>query len=217
MNDYSKKIAMAALEISAIEINFEDPIRFTSGLLSPIYFDNRRFLFKDEYRMLIFRGLYEAVRDLSFDVVAGVATGGIPWGTLLADKLGKPFVYIRDKPKPHGLRKAVEGARDEELNGKNILLVEDLIATGKSSISNVNVLRSVEANCDYCLSIFDYNIEESNNLFSSLDPVCEKHSLLDGPQLFRMLRENGHINDRQLEVLKEWRRNPHGWSAEYGK
>src|SRR3989344_682712 len=135
--DYASRIARAGLEIGAIKLRPDDPFQWASGYRMPIYNDNRQFLFFPRHRRLIiegFEGILQQRRDISFKIIAGTSTAGIPWGTLLAGELTCPFVYVRDKPKDHGLRNQIEGiGAEKDLEGRTVLLIEDLISTGESS------------------------------------------------------------------------------------
>ena len=130
MKDYSQLIAKAGLNIGAMKLNPSDPFQWASGYRMPIYNDNRMFLFYPEYRLLIISAFESVIEDqgIEFDVIAGTSTAGIPWASFLAQKLDKPMIYIRDKPKDHGLRNQIEGIDAEAgLDGKTAIVIEDLI------------------------------------------------------------------------------------------
>ena len=215
--DYGKEIAKAGLDIKAIKLRPDDPFTWASGFRMPIYNDNRMFLFNDEDRKLITKSFYDLASDLGFSVIAGTSTSGIPWGTLLANKFKSPFIYVRDKPKDHGLKNQIEGIDAEsDLGGHVAILIEDLISTGGSSARAVQAIRDANGTCNYCLSIFDYGLDKAVQAFGNLNPKCEVKSLLTYETLLETAKETGYINDQQTEMLAEWRADPFGWGEKYG-
>jgi len=210
-------IARAALEINAIKLSPNDPFTWASGYKMPIYNDNRMFLFDPTNRRMIANSFYEAVGDLNFDIVAGTSTAGIPHAAILSDKFSKPMIYVRDKPKGHGLRNQIEGIdADGDLEGYRVLLIEDLISTGSSSARAVQAIRDANGECNNCYSIFDYGLRKSVDAFTQLDPDCNVKSLLDYDTLLRVAKDIGYINDTQASMLQEWREDPFGWGEANG-
>lgn len=215
--DYGKEIAKAGLEINAIKLRPDDPFTWASGFRMPIYNDNRMFLFSPEHRRLIAEGFTELVKDIPYEVIAGTSTSGIPPATTLADSLSKPLVYVRDKPKDHGLKNQIEGIDAEsDLQGRKVILIEDLISTGGSSARAVQGIRDANGNCDYCISIFNYGLDKAVQAFDTLDPKCEVRSLLTYETLLEAAKETGYINDQQAKMLAEWRADPFGWGEKHG-
>jgi len=185
----------------------------------PVYNDNRMFLFHPGTRRSIARGLAEIVADrgISPEVVAGTATAGIPHGALLADLVSLPFIYIRDKPKAHGLRNRIEGLdADSDLEGRRVVVIEDLISTGGSSARAVEAVREANGLCGWCLSIFSYGLEKAEDEFAALDPPCRFESLLTFPVLLDVAREGGFLSREQISLLEEWREDPFGWGDRHG-
>lgn len=185
----------------------------------PVYNDNRMFLFYPEIRKMISRGLAEIIQaeDISFDVIAGTATAGIPHGTSLADRLGHPFIYIRDKPKSHGLRNQIEGIDAEsDLGGKRVIIIEDLVSTGGSSAKAVEAVRKANGVCEYCLAIFSYGLDRAIEMFTGLQPPCELRSLLTFDLLLDIARTTGRFSVEQISLLSEWREDPFGWGEKHG-
>jgi orotate phosphoribosyltransferase len=185
----------------------------------PIYNDNRMFLFDPDTRRTIARGLAEIVevREIRPQVVAGTATAGIPHGALLADLLSLPFIYIRDKPKGHGLRNRIEGLdADSDLAGRQVVVIEDLISTGGSSARAVEAVREAAGRCDWCISIFSYGLEKADQEFGSLDPPCNHTSLLTFPILLETARSGGLLSPEQISLLEAWREDPFGWGEAHG-
>ena len=185
----------------------------------PIYNDNRMFLFHPEMRRTIAQGLADIIRDQGIrpEVVAGTATAGIPHGALLADLLSLPYIYIRDKPKGHGLRNRIEGLDAEsDLEGRVVVVIEDLISTGGSSAKAVEAVREANGVANWCLSIFSYGLEAAAEQFAALDPPCAFTSLLTFPTLLAVARSGGFLGEEQLALLADWREDPFGWGEKHG-
>jgi len=219
IKNLEKEIAEAGLEVGAIKLNPEQPFQWASGYRMPIYNDNRMFLFLPKLRRTIAQGLAAVIENerIAPAVVAGTATAGIPHGALLADLLGAPFIYIRDKPKGHGLKNRIEGIDAEsDLGGKRVVVIEDLISTGGSSARAVEAVREANGVCDWCLSIFSYGLERAAEQFAALDPACEFRSLLTFPALLDVARSGGYLPEEQVALLADWRKDPFGWGAKHG-
>jgi orotate phosphoribosyltransferase len=185
----------------------------------PIYNDNRMFLFHPEARRTIARGLADIIEreEISPEVVAGTATAGIPHGALLADLLSLPYIYIRDKPKAHGLRNRIEGLdADSDLGGRTVVVIEDLISTGGSSARAVEAVREAHGRCDWCLSIFSYGLGKAAEQFDALEPPCSYASLLTFPVLLDVARTGGFLSGGQIALLEAWREDPFGWGEAHG-
>ena len=215
--DFGREIARAGLEIKAIKLNPNNPFTWASGYRMPIYNDNRMFLFDDENRKLVTDAFYSLIRSLPFSVIAGTSTAGIPWGVLLANRFKTPFVYIRDKPKDHGLKNQIEGIdAQSNLRGHSVIVIEDLISTGESSARAVQAVRDAGGICNYCLSIFNYGLDKAVQAFASLNPKCNVESLLTYDILLEVAKETGYIINQQEEALAEWRGDPFGWGEKQG-
>ena len=217
--DYGKEIAKAGLEINAIKLRPDDPFTWASGFRMPIYNDNRMFLFHSEHRARLAEGFGNLLQSegMPYDVIAGTSTAGISPATTLADSLGKSMIYVRDKPKDHGLKNQIEGIDAEsDLEGRSVVLVEDLISTGGSSARAVQGIRDANGKCNYCVSIFNYGLDKAVKAFDSLDPKCEVRSLLTYDTLLEVAKETGYINDQQASMLAEWRADPFGWGEKHG-
>ena len=185
----------------------------------PIYNDNRMFLFFPEMRRVIAQGLADIVEaeDMAPEVVAGTATAGIPHGALLADLLALPYIYIRDKPKAHGLKNRIEGLDAEsDLEGRSVVVIEDLISTGGSSARAVEAVREANGDCTWCLSIFSYGLQKANEQFEALTPPCSFASLLTFPILLDTARDGGFLAHDQIALLEAWREDPFGWGEKHG-
>lgn len=219
IDELGRKIAEQGLRIGAIKLNPDNPFQWASGYRMPIYNDNRMFLFYPETRRAIARGLAEIVRthEMALEVVAGTATAGIPHGALLADLLSLPFIYIRDKPKGHGLKNRIEGLdADSDLEGRRVVVIEDLISTGGSSARAVEAVREARGSCHWCISIFSYGLGKAEEAFTAMDPPCNFTSLLTFPVLLETARAGGFLSGDQISLLENWREDPFGWGEAHG-
>lgn len=206
--DIAKKIAKYLLQINAIILNPNNPFKWAAGWNSPIYCDNRKTLAYPKVRNYIKKSLSEIIKEKhqKTDVIAAVATAGIPHGALIAEELNIPFIYVRAKAKEHGKKNQIEGYFKK---GQSVVLVEDLISSGKSSIDASNALRDAGMKVNGIISIFTYSFdhaaryfEETNNNYISL---CDYNTLLE-----QAVKQES-INNNELSILKEWRENPAIW------
>lgn len=199
------------LQIKAVKLNDESPFTWASGRKSPIYCDNRITLSYPEIRTFIRQRFVDAILEQfgDVDVIAGVATGGIAQGALVAQELGKPFVYVRSEEKKHGLTNQIEG---EIKSGQSVVVIEDLVSTGKSSLIAVNALR--EKGCDVkgMVAIFTYNLDVAKKNFEDADVVLR--TLTNYDRLVEVAKEEEYIKDSAMESLAKWRENPEKWSEE---
>jgi orotate phosphoribosyltransferase len=219
MSEYSSKLAEAGLKIKAIKLRPNQPFLWASGFHMPIYNDNRMFLYYPEHRKLIansFKAIIEK-ENIDFDIIAGTSTAGIPHGALLAELMNKPFIYIRDKAKGHGLKNQIEGIDAEsDIGGKKVIVIEDLISTGGSSAKAVQAVRDANGVVDYCIAIFSYGLEKALNAFTALEKPCKTISILTYDTLIETAKSINYINDKQKELLTEWRKDPFGWGDKNG-
>ena len=208
-----QQLAAAALSIKAIKISPQAPFRWASGYSMPIYNDNRMFLGNADHRRLISEGFSALIAEnkLAFDVVGGTSTAGIAPGTTLADRLKLPLVYVRDKKKGHGLENRVEGILHP---GQKVLLIEDVVSTGGSSVSAVEGLRESKGTITDCLCIYNYGFEKAAVLFR--DAHCALHSLLTFPTLLEVALQQKYIAPADQQELEEWISDPFGWGAKRG-
>ena len=202
------EVAADLLKIGAIKLSPEKPFTWASGWKSPIYCDNRLSLSYPDVRSKIKTALSLAISNSfdGIDVIAGVATAGIPQGALVAEELGLPFIYIRSKSKGHGLQNMIEGKIEE---GQKVLLVEDLVSTGGSSLAAAEALREAGAEVVGMVAIFTYGFQVSEDNFKEkgvdLIVLSDYHHLLDHAQDERM------FENEVLKTLKEWREDPENW------
>lgn len=212
-------VATRALNINAVKLNLKEPFQWASGYRMPIYNDNRLFLYSMVHRNMIVSAFRELIigTGVKFDVIAGTSTAGIPWATLLAQIFGFHLVYIRDKPKEHGLKNRIEGIdAKSDLQDCEVIVIEDLISTGGSSASAVQAVRDAGGKCKHIISIFDYGFAEAKNLFEQMTPPCSVYSILDYPTLMQAVEERGHFNKNEITELNEWRGAPTTWGEKRG-
>ena len=204
-------IADHLLEIKAVRLNAEEPFTWASGLRSPIYCDNRKILSHPEIRKEIIRGFVEISNQFQgIQAIAGVATAGIPWGALLADVLNLPFVYVRNKAKDHGLKNRIEG----ELNpGSKVLVVEDLVSTGGSSLDAIISLEESGHLVLGLISIFQYGFESARQRFTEKN--LQFVSLTDFPSLLERALQAKYIEQTTYENLLSWNKDPGKWSETF--
>ncbi|MBL8161296.1 MAG: orotate phosphoribosyltransferase [Anaerolineae bacterium] len=209
MLNLTERVAQALLEIDAVGFSPHSPIRFKSGILSPIYVDNRCLPFHPpQWRIVIegFRALI-AEQGLTFDVVAGVAVGGVPHSAALAYTLGCPSVFVRKEAKEHGRGKQVEGG---SLSGQRTLLVEDLVTTGGSSLAAVAALRAEDARVDAVVTIVSYGFAEAEQAFTAAGVRLYALTHLDA--LITQARALGKLSESDAAIVAHWYQNPHDWT-----
>jgi orotate phosphoribosyltransferase len=202
------KVAEFLLQIKAVKLQPENPFTWASGIKSPIYCDNRKTLSYPQIRTFIRQTFVDTINKnfAKPDVIAGVATGGIAIGALVAQELGLPFVYVRSEAKKHGLTNMIEG--DVE-SGQNVVVVEDLISTGGSSLKAVEALREKGCNVKGMVAIFTYGFDEAEQNFKKAK--CNLKTLTDYNTLINTALTKEYISEKDLESLMQWRTNPSAW------
>ncbi len=206
----AKAVAEKLLQVNAVQLSPEEPFTWASGWKSPIYCDNRRVLsfpyvrdfIKSEMCNVIFEKFAEA------EMLAGVATAGIAWGAMAADQLKLPYVYVRPKPKEHGMGNQIEGFYEK---GQKVLVIEDLISTGKSSLQVVDVLKAAGVEVVGMVSIFTYGFPVATEAFAKASLPYQ--SLTEYSTLIQLAVEKGIVSPDLQEVLLKWRDNPAGWKG----
>ena len=211
MNEQETSMALASflLQIKAIKLNPANPFTWASGLKSPNYCDNRVTLSYPQVRTFIREGFVKMCLDKfgKPDVIAGVATGGIPQGALVAQELGLPFIYVRSEKKSHGMNNQVEGIIN---SGQSVVIIEDLVSTGKSSLNAVEALREKGAVIKGMLAIFTYGMDVAAENFKN--NKCELFTLTNYNALIQKAAEENYIREEDLASLLEWKSNPQAWS-----
>jgi orotate phosphoribosyltransferase len=206
--DKALKVAEFLLQIKAVKLRPKDPFIWASGIKSPIYCDNRVTLSYPSIRTFIRQAFAESITE-NFgkpDIIAGVATGGIALGALVAEQLGLPFVYVRSSAKGHGMENLIEGYFEE---GQRVVVIEDLISTGGSSLKAVEALREANLEVKGLVAIFTYGFEKAHTSFA--DAQCPYTTLTNYETLLKKALETNTISDEQLESLLKWKENPSDW------
>ena len=206
----AKKTAEVLLQINAIKLSPKNPFTWASGWKSPIYCDNRLVLSYPPVRNYIKEEIAKNI-EIEFgkpDVIAGVATGAIGIGALVAESLGLPFVYVRPKAKKHGRQNQIEGFIEK---GQNVVVVEDLISTGKSSLVAVDALKAAEVNVKGMVAIFTYGFEVSKENFKTNN--VNLFTLSNYESLLEQALDTHFINQNEVDVLSKWNSNPSEWTG----
>ncbi len=205
-----KAVAEKLLQINAIKLSPQEPFTWASGWKSPIYCDNRKVLsfpyIRDFIKSEMCSVIFEKFPDA--EVLAGVATAGIAWGAMAADQLKLPYIYVRPKPKEHGLANQIEGSFEK---GQKVLVIEDLISTGKSSLQVCEVLKAAGAEVVGMVSIFTYGFAVAENAFK--DAGVPYHSLTNYQTLINLALEKGIVQADEQNTLLNWRADPANWSG----
>jgi orotate phosphoribosyltransferase len=207
-------VAGLLLQIKAIKLNPSQPFTWASGLKSPVYCDNRIILSYPKLRTFIRQEFSRLIADKydKPDLIAGVATGGIAQGVLVAQELGLPFAYVRTEKKAHGLSNQIEGVVE---SGQAVVVVEDLVSTGKSSLQAVEALREAGLVVKGMMAIFTYGLDIAHDNFAHAN--CELTTLTDFETLLKKAIEENYISDKDLKSLMLWRINPQEWSGKHTK
>jgi orotate phosphoribosyltransferase len=203
--------AESLLQIKAIKLDNTNPYTWASGIKAPIYCDNRRTLSYPKIRTYIRQEFVKLINEEfgTVDLIAGVATGAIAIGALVAQEMGLPFVYIRSEKKGHGLENQIEGAVE---SGQSVVVIEDLISTGKSSLNAVQVLRDAGCNVKGMVAIFTYGLSDAEDSFKAAS--CTLHTLTNYDFLVKKALEQNYIMDADMQSLIQWREDPRGWGLD---
>ncbi len=209
----SREIAEALIAIEGVGFRPAAPITFKSGIKSPVYCDNRKFPFWPEQWAKVIRGFEELIaeRKIPVDVVGGVEAAGIPHSAALGFAMRTPSVFIRKELKEHGTKKRVEGG---DVTGKRVVLVEDLVTTGGSSIAAIEALRAEGAVVSDCLAIISYEFPEAVELFAKSG--VKLHAATTFPMVLECSLERGMIDEAGAAVVRDWLREPRSWAKRHG-
>lgn len=210
-SDIELKVAEFLLQIKAVKLQPNNPFTWASGWKSPIYCDNRITLSHPSVRTYIRQKLAQQIQEEfgSVDVIAGVATAGIPQGVLVAQELGLPFIYVRAKAKEHGTGSLIEG---ELIEGQRVVVIEDLISTGKSSLQAVSALREAGLSVAGLVAIFTYGFDQADENFAAAK--CRYSTLSNYSALIDYAAEHSFIAQNDINLLSKWRENPAEWGKE---
>ena len=206
----AKKTVELLLQINAIKLNPKNPFTWASGWKSPIYCDNRVILSHPKIRVFIREQISKQINELygKPDILAGVATGAIGIGMLVADLMNLPFIYVRPNSKKHGRKNQIEGSFEKE---QNVVVIEDLISTGNSSLVAVDALREAELKVKGMISIFTYGFPISYENFKKKN--VELHTLSSYDILLEQALSTDYINEKDFKILSKWRKNPQDWES----
>lgn len=204
----AKDTAEILLQIKAIKLNCDNHFVWASGWYSPIYCDNRKILSFPKARRQICSSFVELIKQKfpKVEVIAGVATGAIAHGVLVAEQMNKPFIYVRSEAKSHGLTNLIEGNLK---SGDKVVVIEDLISTGGSSLAAVEALRAAGADVLGMMAIFTYGFPKAVENFENAQ--CTLHTLSSYPTLLEVAKEQDYIKPEEMETLKQWREEPSVW------
>jgi orotate phosphoribosyltransferase len=210
-SDIELKVAEFLLQIKAIKLQPNQPFTWASGWKSPIYCDNRITLSHPSVRTYIRQKLAQLIQEEygAVDVIAGVATAGIPQGVLVAQELGLPFIYVRSKAKEHGTGSLIEG---EIIEGQRVVVIEDLISTGKSSLQAVDALRAAGLSVAGLVAIFTYGFDKADENFANAK--CRYSTLSNYQALISYAAEHSFIAQNDINLLTRWRENPAEWGTQ---
>jgi len=211
---HGERIAEFLLSIGAVKLSPNDPFTWTSGMKSPIYCDNRMIYSHPEARSFMADALASRIKSLHIeaDVLAGTATAAIGWAALVADRLNLPFVYVRSKAKEHGAKKRIEG---DLKPGTHVVVVEDLISTGGSSLSTVYALREEgAATVSDVMAIFSYSFEQA--IVDARNEAVHLHPLVNIETLVKVAQDVGHIDNDQAKMIRTFVEEPEDWAKKMG-
>lgn len=201
-----KNIAKSLLGTEAVRLSVKDPFTFVSGIKSPIYCDNRKMIGFPKERQVVVDAFIEVLKEKEFDIVAGTATAGIPWAAFIAQEMEVPMAYIRGEKKAHGAGRQIEGA---DFEGKKVIIIEDLISTGGSSIKAVAAAREAGATDVEVLAIFSYEFEKAYKNFEQDHIPWTK--LSNFASLINVATEENYLNEEEAEIALKWNKTPDTW------
>jgi len=207
-SESARKVAESLLQIKAIKLNKQEPFSWASGWKSPIYCDNRKTLSYPEIRTYIRQQYAALIREefANTEVIAGVATGGIAQGALVAQELNLPFIYVRSSSKGHGLQNKIEGVYEAK---QKVVVIEDLVSTGMSSLKAVEALREANLEVQGMVAIFTYGFDQAKANFEKYQ--CKLICLSDYDHLIEEALEKGFIAEEDVASLKRWKKDPEHW------
>lgn len=205
------EIAKILLEKKAVTLNVEEPYTYVSGIRSPVYCDNRLLTFFPRERKRICQAFYTLIKDLQPGVIAGTASSAIPWAAWVAEKLERPMVYIRKQSKGHGKKQLIEGG---DIHGKSVVVIEDLVSTGGSSLNAVEACREAGADVLAMAAIFTYQFDKARQKFEEAN--CKVKFLTNFTILTQVAAEYDFIDEKNLTLIQEWNKDPQGWGPKHG-
>lgn len=203
-----QKVAQELIKIGAVKFVPQNPVTFKSGIIAPIYVDNREFPFHPASWKTVIEGFKDIIKknNIVFDVVAGVAVAGIPHSAALGFSLDKPSIFVRKEAKDHGTKSLVEGG---DIKNKKVLLIEDLVSTGNSSLNAIKEIRKAGGAVSDCLVIVSYDFPESKDNFKNAN--IKLFTLTSVPIILEEALKLGTLKKQEVDIIKEWFVDPHGW------
>lgn len=204
--DRARGVAHSLLSVGAVKLNVGQPFTFVSGIKSPIYCDNRKMIGYPEERKIVVDGFIEVLKEKEFDVIAGTATAGIPWAAFIAERLNVPMAYIRSEKKDHGAGRQIEGA---DFEGKKVIVIEDLISTGGSSIKAVQAAKEAGATSVEVVAIFSYQFKKAEENFANAG--IKLTNLSDFTTLIGLATEQKYLTEEEKEIALKWNKSPNTW------
>lgn len=209
----SEAVARALIEIGAVGFSPQNPITFKSGIVSPVYVDNRRLPYHPAQWQVVIAGFKQIIETdaIEFDVIAGVAVGGVPHSSALGYAMQHPSVFVRKEAKGHGKGQRVEGG---DIDGKTVLLVEDLVTTGGSSLSGVEALRAEGAVVDTLIAIVSYGFKEAKDNFEQASVTLK--TLTNFETILQVALEMEKFGQAEHDIIADWFSDPHGWASRHG-
>lgn len=208
-----RRIARVQLDADCVRINPTKPYTYASGIKSPIYCDNRALLSYPDARDCIVDAYLSLIKEhkIEYDVLAGVATAGVPWGAIIGDRVKKPFIYIREKPKDHGRQNQIEGRFE---SGQRVLIIEDHISTGGSSVRAIQPVREAGGIVEFCLAISTYEMTEAEEAFRAAN--CNLYTATVFTAMVEEAKALEKLAAEHEEVVMDWKADPKGWAARHG-
>ena len=213
-NEIGRSLAHSALQFGTVKLSVNEPFTWASGYKMPIYNDNRKFLAHPELRLKIAKAFDLLLKAVEFSpqVIAGTATAGIPHASTLADLLSLPLCYVRSSQKDHGLCNQIEGlATSSALQKQKVLVIEDLISTGSSSINACKAITDAQGEVPYCFAIFSYSMQKASDAFASLTPPCTPVTIMTYDIMLEEALKMNYIKEEEIATLKEWKASPFTW------
>ncbi|PJC37384.1 orotate phosphoribosyltransferase [Candidatus Peregrinibacteria bacterium CG_4_9_14_0_2_um_filter_53_11] len=212
--DYGRTVAESLLDIGAVKFSLNPPFTWSSGIKSPVYCDNRKLISFPHHRDIVVRGFVEKIKELGLnpEVIGGTATAAIPWAAFVAYEMGLPMIYIRPEKKAHGAGKQVEGVLEE---GKRVLILEDLISTGGSSLNSAKAVREESsALVTDVMAIMTWGLPEAETNFARAD--LKQTTLTTFLELISLAQERGVLSAEDAAKVSEFRTDPHSWAERVG-
>ncbi len=213
MQAIQETVAKALLEIGAVGFSPHEPVTFKSGIVSPVYVDNRRLTYFPLQWERVIRGLYELVlkESLMFDIIAGIELGGVPHSAVFGYTMQRPVVIVRKAAKDHGKKRLIEGG---SVSGEQVLLIEDLVTTGGSSLHGVEALRAEGAKVEHCVALISYGFADALASFAQAGVTL--HTLTTFRAVLLEAARSGQLLRGEVSIVEDWLSDPHGWAARQG-